>query len=66
MDPAIGSWALPLTMLAAGFASGVHCLGMCGGIVSAAPSRIGITRRAANAGCYVYKGSRDWHLPRDA
>ena len=33
------SWALPLAMLAAGFASGVHCLGMCGGIVSAFSAR---------------------------
>jgi sulfite exporter TauE/SafE len=36
---ASGSWALPLAMLVAGFASGVHCLGMCGGIVSAFSAR---------------------------
>ena len=35
MDAAVGAWALPLAMLAAGLASGVHCLGMCGGIVTA-------------------------------
>ncbi len=35
MEPAAGALALPLAMLAAGFASGVHCLGMCGGIVTA-------------------------------
>jgi len=28
-------WALPAAMLVTGFLSGVHCLGMCGGIVSA-------------------------------
>ncbi len=28
-------WALPLAALAAGLASGVHCIGMCGGIVGA-------------------------------
>ncbi|HSH06722.1 MAG TPA: sulfite exporter TauE/SafE family protein, partial [Burkholderiales bacterium] len=28
-------WALPVAMLVTGFLSGVHCLGMCGGIVSA-------------------------------
>jgi sulfite exporter TauE/SafE len=33
------SWALPLTMLVAGLASGVHCLGMCGGIISAFSAR---------------------------
>jgi len=34
-----GSWALPLAVLAAGFASGVHCVGMCGGIVGAFSAR---------------------------
>jgi sulfite exporter TauE/SafE len=34
-----GSWALPLAVLAAGFASGVHCIGMCGGIVGAFSAR---------------------------
>lgn len=29
------SWALPLAMFGAGIASGAHCVGMCGGIVSA-------------------------------
>ena len=28
-------WALPAAMLVTGFLSGVHCLGMCGGIVGA-------------------------------
>ncbi|MDA0225854.1 MAG: sulfite exporter TauE/SafE family protein [Proteobacteria bacterium] len=28
-------WTLPLAMLVTGFLSGVHCLGMCGGIVGA-------------------------------
>lgn len=28
-------WALPAAMLVTGFLSGVHCLGMCGGIVAA-------------------------------
>lgn len=28
-------WALPVAMLVAGLLSGVHCLGMCGGIVGA-------------------------------
>ena len=36
-----GSWALPLAVLAAGFASGVHCIGMCGGIVGAFSARRG-------------------------
>jgi hypothetical protein len=40
MEPAApGLWTLPLAMLVAGFASGVHCLGMCGGIVSAFSAR---------------------------
>jgi sulfite exporter TauE/SafE len=34
-----GSWGLPLAVLAAGFASGVHCIGMCGGIVGAFSAR---------------------------
>jgi len=34
-----GFWALPLAVLAAGFASGVHCIGMCGGIVGAFSAR---------------------------
>jgi sulfite exporter TauE/SafE len=29
------AWALPAAMLVTGFLSGVHCLGMCGGIVGA-------------------------------
>jgi sulfite exporter TauE/SafE len=29
------AWALPLALLATGFVSGVHCVGMCGGIVCA-------------------------------
>ncbi len=33
------SLALPFAMLVAGFASGVHCLGMCGGIVGAFAAR---------------------------
>jgi len=33
------SWVLPLTMLVADFASGIHCLGMCGGIVGAFSAR---------------------------
>jgi sulfite exporter TauE/SafE len=41
---ASGSWVLPLTMLVAGFASGIHCLGMCGGIVSAFSARRVISR----------------------
>jgi len=32
-----GLWALSLAALAAGFASGAHCIGMCGGIVGAPP-----------------------------
>ena len=35
MELAAGSWALPLALLVTGFASGVHCVGMCGGIVCA-------------------------------
>jgi sulfite exporter TauE/SafE len=42
-----GSWVLPLTMLVAGFASGIHCLGMCGGIVSAFSARRVISLRDA-------------------
>lgn len=35
MEPAVSAWALPLALAATGFASGVHCVGMCGGIVCA-------------------------------
>lgn len=36
MDPLSAAfWALPAAMLVTGFLSGVHCLGMCGGIVAA-------------------------------
>jgi sulfite exporter TauE/SafE len=38
--------ALPLAMLAAGAASGVHCVGMCGGITTAFSGRV-ISLRAA-------------------
>jgi sulfite exporter TauE/SafE len=41
------SWVLPLTMLVADFASGIHCLGMCGGIVSAFSARRVISLRDA-------------------
>jgi len=46
-------WALPAAMLVTGFLSGVHCLGMCGGIVAAfgslgAPTAVVVqTRRAS-------------------
>ena len=30
-----GAWPLPLALFVAGLASGVHCIGMCGGVVSA-------------------------------
>jgi sulfite exporter TauE/SafE len=36
-----GFWAFPLAALAAGFASGVHCIGMCGGIVAGFAARRG-------------------------
>jgi hypothetical protein len=36
------AWALPLAALAAGLASGVHCIGMCGGIVAAFSARRGL------------------------
>jgi sulfite exporter TauE/SafE len=42
-----GSWALPLAVLAAGFASGVHCIGMCGGIVGAFSARRALTQSGA-------------------
>jgi uncharacterized protein len=32
---AANGWALPLALLLTGFVSGVHCVGMCGGIVCA-------------------------------
>jgi len=36
LDPLSAAfWALPAAMLVTGFLSGVHCLGMCGGIVAA-------------------------------
>ena len=35
-----GLWTLPAAMLVAGFVSGVHCLGMCGGVVSAFAARV--------------------------
>jgi len=40
---------LALAMLAAGFASGVHCIGMCGGIVAAFGAQRVIPVREANA-----------------
>jgi len=49
MDAAAVAWALPLAMLATGFASGVHCLGMCGGIVTAFSGARSITLRDASA-----------------
>jgi sulfite exporter TauE/SafE len=39
-----GFWAFPLAALVAGFASGVHCVGMCGGIVAAFAARRGSAR----------------------
>jgi sulfite exporter TauE/SafE len=30
-----GAWPLPLALFVTGLASGVHCIGMCGGVVSA-------------------------------
>lgn len=50
-----GSWALPAAMLIAGFASGVHCLGMCGGIVSAFSARRAIPIRNG-----VLAGAPEW------
>lgn len=47
MDPYAGG--LLLAMLVAGLASGVHCLGMCGGIVAAFGARRTIPVRAAPA-----------------
>jgi sulfite exporter TauE/SafE len=46
-------WALPAAMLVTGFLSGVHCLGMCGGIVTAfgslgAPSAVVVQSRRAS------------------
>ena len=41
--------ALALPLLVAGFASGVHCLGMCGGIVGAFAARRGAPPGAARA-----------------
>ena len=41
--------ALALPLLVAGFASGVHCLGMCGGIVGAFAARRGAPLGAARA-----------------
>ena len=52
---ASGSWALPLAMLVAGFASGVHCLGMCGGIMSASSARRVIPNRN-----WVLPGAPEW------
>ena len=45
MDFAPSSWALPLAMLVTGFLSGVHCVGMCGGIVCAFSANGGGLRR---------------------
>jgi sulfite exporter TauE/SafE len=42
---AANGWALPLALLATGFASGVHCIGMCGGIVCAFSSNGGGLRQ---------------------
>lgn len=47
-------WALPAAMLVTGFLSGVHCLGMCGGIVGAFSSAgarepVGFQRRRSSA-----------------
>lgn len=42
-------WALPAAMLVTGFLSGVHCLGMCGGIVGAFGSVGGQTTVALQA-----------------
>jgi sulfite exporter TauE/SafE len=39
------SWALPLALLVTGFLSGVHCVGMCGGIVCAFSANGGGLRR---------------------
>jgi len=42
------SWALPLALLATGFLSGVHCMGMCGGIACAFSARGGgVSRQLA-------------------
>jgi sulfite exporter TauE/SafE len=46
-------WALPAALLVTGFLSGVHCLGMCGGIVAAfgslgAPSAVVVQARRAS------------------
>jgi sulfite exporter TauE/SafE len=46
-------WALPAAMLVTGFLSGVHCLGMCGGIVAAfgslgAPTAVVVQARRAS------------------
>ncbi|MGA7986652.1 MAG: sulfite exporter TauE/SafE family protein, partial [Burkholderiales bacterium] len=45
MEFAANGWALPLALLATGFASGVHCVGMCGGIVCAFSANGGGLRR---------------------
>lgn len=48
MEFAPSSWALPLALLATGFLSGVHCVGMCGGIVCAFSARGGgVSRQLA-------------------
>ncbi|HMA90625.1 MAG TPA: sulfite exporter TauE/SafE family protein [Burkholderiales bacterium] len=48
MEFAPSSWALPLALLVTGFLSGVHCVGMCGGIVCAfSPNGGGLRRQLA-------------------
>ena len=48
MEFAPSSWALPLALLATGFLSGVHCMGMCGGIACAFSARGGgVSRQLA-------------------
>jgi sulfite exporter TauE/SafE len=48
VELAANGWALPLALLVTGFASGVHCVGMCGGIVCAFSDRgAGLKRQLA-------------------
>jgi sulfite exporter TauE/SafE len=48
VELAANGWALPLALLATGFVSGVHCVGMCGGIVCAFSDRgAGLQRQLA-------------------